>query len=159
MRLGSRRFMHQARPNEHHFVASCRVLRVVGGQEGVTLRPSQRTRGTSNASCSMESFSNLSPITVLHPNEAVALIRVHPYLQSIRRFRRSRKLGDEATPCCSAGFQTCRVADFQIGGRVNGVRSAGLETRDTADLEVCATPIAQSFTFSGVSDSNAGPSL
>jgi hypothetical protein len=43
----------------------------------------------------------------------------------------------------SAGFQTCRVADFQIGGASEVVRSAGLETgletRDTADLEVCAT--------------------
>src|SRR5688572_30983063 len=38
---------------------------------------------------------------------------------------------------CSAGFQTCCIADFQVG-RVFW-RSAGLETRDTADLEVCAT--------------------
>ena len=51
----------------------------------------------------------------------------------------------------SAGFQTCCIADFQIGSaagfraraisqasRVVGP-SAGLETRDTADLEVCAT--------------------
>src|SRR5437660_324415 len=42
MRIGSRRFMPKARPNEHHFVASCRVLRVVGGQEGVTLRPQRK---------------------------------------------------------------------------------------------------------------------
>ena len=34
----------------------------------------------------------------------------------------------------SAGFQTCCAADFQIG-----TPQAGLETRDTADLEVCAT--------------------
>jgi hypothetical protein len=33
-----------------------------------------------------------------------------------------------------AGFQTCRPADFPIGAD-----PAGLETRDTADLEVCAT--------------------
>ena len=39
-----------------------------------------------------------------------------------------------------AGFQTCRVADFPIGGAL--LRLAGLETRDTADLEVCATSVA-----------------
>jgi hypothetical protein len=39
----------------------------------------------------------------------------------------------------SAGFQTCCVADFQIGGLCDDMRFAGLETRDTADLEVCAT--------------------
>ena len=37
----------------------------------------------------------------------------------------------------SAGFQTCCIADFQVGSAV--LRPAGLETRDTADLEVCAT--------------------
>jgi hypothetical protein len=37
----------------------------------------------------------------------------------------------------SAGFQTCCVADFQVG--TGALRPAGLETRDTADLEVCAT--------------------
>ena len=41
------------------------------------------------------------------------------------------------TMLCSAGFQTCRVADFQVGSAA--VRPAGLETRGTADLEVCAT--------------------
>ena len=40
---------------------------------------------------------------------------------------------------CSAGFQTCCIADFQVGGTPAIVQSAGLETRDTADLEVCAT--------------------
>ena len=69
----------------------------------------------------------------------------------------------------SAGFQTCRIADFQIGKSYDVVRPAGLETRDwfvrsrslspsglaialprqslsrlpkplkSADLEVCAT--------------------
>jgi len=39
----------------------------------------------------------------------------------------------------SAGFQTCRVADFQIGRPSAFTRPAGLETCDTADLEVCAT--------------------
>jgi hypothetical protein len=37
-----------------------------------------------------------------------------------------------------AGFQTCCVADFQVG--ITALPPAGLETRDTADLEVCATP-------------------
>jgi len=34
----------------------------------------------------------------------------------------------------SAGFQTCCIADFQIGGSCDVVRCAGLETGDTADL-------------------------
>jgi hypothetical protein len=38
---------------------------------------------------------------------------------------------------CSAGFQTCCIADFQVGRTRDA--AAGLETRDTADLEVCAT--------------------
>ena len=37
------------------------------------------------------------------------------------------------------GFQTCRIADFQIGRTLDVVRLAGLETRDTAGLETCAT--------------------
>ncbi len=46
---------------------------------------------------------------------------------------------------CSAGFQTCCIADFQIGrtlpfcGTLNIEHVAGFETRDTADLEGCAT--------------------
>jgi hypothetical protein len=36
-----------------------------------------------------------------------------------------------------AGFQTCCVADFQVG--ITALPPAGLETRDTADLEVCVT--------------------
>ena len=47
-----------------------------------------------------------------------------------------------ATVGRSAGFPTCRIADFQIGGACGVVLSAGLETRDTADLEVCATLVA-----------------
>jgi hypothetical protein len=42
-------------------------------------------------------------------------------------------------PACSAGFQTCRAADFQIGRWWNVTVGAGLEARGTADLEVCAT--------------------
>jgi hypothetical protein len=38
-----------------------------------------------------------------------------------------------------AGFQTCCIADFQIGGASEHRALAGLETRDTADSEVCAT--------------------
>jgi len=37
----------------------------------------------------------------------------------------------------SAGFQTCRMADFQVGKALGITPFAGLETRDTADLEVC----------------------
>jgi hypothetical protein len=43
------------------------------------------------------------------------------------------------SPSSSAGFQTCCVADFQIGGTAFAGRPAGLEARDSADLEVCAT--------------------
>jgi hypothetical protein len=38
----------------------------------------------------------------------------------------------------SAGFQTCCIADFQIGRSSDVVRVAGLETGDTAGLETCA---------------------
>jgi NADH-quinone oxidoreductase subunit F len=47
--------------------------------------------------------------------------------------RRATALGS------SAGFQTCGIADSQIGKLGQGGRPAGLETRDTADLEVSAT--------------------
>ena len=40
---------------------------------------------------------------------------------------------------CSAGFQTCCIADFQVGRTPAVVQSAGLETRDTADLSVSAS--------------------
>lgn len=56
------------------------------------------------------------------------------------RPRSTRMLG----PCPamrSGGFQTCCIADFQIGSMRDAVRSAGLETRDTADLEVCAASV------------------
>jgi hypothetical protein len=43
------------------------------------------------------------------------------------------------SPSRSAGFQTCCVADFQIGGTAFAGLPAGLEARDTADLAVCAT--------------------
>jgi hypothetical protein len=38
----------------------------------------------------------------------------------------------------SADFQTCRVADFQIGAGCEVLRPAGLETRDTTGLETGA---------------------
>src|SRR5690242_19789762 len=38
----------------------------------------------------------------------------------------------------SAGYQCCRIAVFQVGRTCE--RPAGLETRDTAGLETCATP-------------------
>jgi len=44
----------------------------------------------------------------------------------------------------SAGFQTCCIADFQIGGAWNVGQRADLEIRDTAGLEVCATLAAAS---------------
>jgi hypothetical protein len=40
------------------------------------------------------------------------------------------------------GAGCCCIADFPIGRARDVVRSAGLETRDTADLEVCATLVA-----------------
>ena len=42
----------------------------------------------------------------------------------------------------SAGFQTCCIADFQVGRALAVVQAAGWETRDTADLEVGATGVA-----------------
>jgi hypothetical protein len=57
----------------------------------------------------------------------------------------------------SAGFQTCCIADFQVGGprhNPSALKSpppAGLETRDTADLEVCATNSTSEFGLNGLS--------
>ena len=45
-------------------------------------------------------------------------------------------------PSRSADFQVCRIADFQVGRAGELAPPAGLETRDTADLEVCATALA-----------------
>ena len=39
----------------------------------------------------------------------------------------------------SAGFQTCSIADFQIGAACDVVQAAGLETRDTAQRSEAAT--------------------
>ena len=45
----------------------------------------------------------------------------------------------KATQNRSAGFQTCCIADFQIGCALDVLRRAGLETGDTAGSEACAT--------------------
>ena len=63
---------------------------------------------------------------------------------SATRMARMRAQPDTAssragTGAGSAGFQTCCIADFQVGGAGAFVRLAGWETRDTADLEVCVT--------------------
>jgi len=53
--------------------------------------------------------------------------------------------------CRGAGFPTCCIADFPVGrpradaGAQNLSPSAGWETRDTADWEVCATNPASGF--------------
>lgn len=39
----------------------------------------------------------------------------------------------------SAGFSTCCIADFQIGEARRTTGAAGMESCETADLEVCAT--------------------
>ena len=60
------------------------------------------------------------------------------------RFRVTATEVGRVTPCApdrSAGFQTGCVADFQIGDVTDVLSYAGLETRDTADLEVCATKL------------------
>src|ERR1044071_4763623 len=54
----------------------------------------------------------------------------------------SRRFPGRAGKGCSAGFQTCCVADFQVGRAVEFGWAADLEIRDTADLEVCATLVA-----------------
>jgi hypothetical protein len=55
---------------------------------------------------------------------------------------RSCENGDDlvaVAPARSAGFQTCCIADFQVGNALRITQFAGLETRDTEDLEACAT--------------------
>jgi hypothetical protein len=47
----------------------------------------------------------------------------------------------------SAGFQTCCIADFQIGSACDVVRRAGLETGDTAGSEACATMLRFFYPF------------
>jgi hypothetical protein len=53
---------------------------------------------------------------------------------------------DFAVVQCSAGFQTCCIAGFQAGKTSQKLsRSADLEIRDTADLEVLRYKAAASF--------------
>jgi hypothetical protein len=59
--------------------------------------------------------------------------------QSKRRAHLDIAINRPAAPARGAGFQTCRIADFQVGKALEITRFAGFETRDTADLEVCAT--------------------
>ncbi|TMQ01667.1 MAG: hypothetical protein E6L09_02550 [Verrucomicrobia bacterium] len=54
-----------------------------------------------------------------------------------------RKFSSGATARRSAGFQTCCIADFQIGGACDVVPPAGLETRDTAQRGEAATNMIQ----------------
>ncbi len=50
-----------------------------------------------------------------------------------------RERPPDGAPARSAGFPTCCIADFQVGSGWGFGWLAGWETRDTADLEVCAT--------------------
>ena len=60
-------------------------------------------------------------------------------------FCRCRDTSGASAHCPRSGFQTCHIADFQIGNapelwrHLNYSRFADLEIRDTADLEVGAT--------------------
>jgi hypothetical protein len=50
-----------------------------------------------------------------------------------------RDVFSETRRAGGAGCQTCRIADFQIGGARNVTVAAGVKARETADGEVCAT--------------------
>jgi hypothetical protein len=56
----------------------------------------------------------------------------------------ARIFGGNPPAARSAGFQTCCVADFQVGRTHNIQQHAGVENRDKADLEVCATLVNNS---------------
>jgi hypothetical protein len=58
-------------------------------------------------------------------------------LHDLGRARGTYLFGRRLAALRGAGFQTCCVADFQVG--ITALPPAGLETRDTADLEVCVT--------------------
>jgi hypothetical protein len=82
------------------------------------------------------SAAGREPVGVLnkvsrHPDSSVC-VSIFALLSAGPAIRRD-------VPARSAGFQTCRIADFQVGRGLENARPAGLETRDTADLEVCAT--------------------
>src|SRR6266516_2455820 len=63
---------------------------------------------------------------------------IHPFYRSfsLGLSAAGRKFGDVF---CSAGFQTCCLADFQIRKRPDKGRSADWEVGDTAGLETCVT--------------------
>jgi hypothetical protein len=83
-----------------------------------------------------------------------AITTSHAALNPARCQRRDHKnwrqpeWSAEVPPLRSAGFPTCRIADFQVGKLAQLL--AGWETRDTADLEVCVTP---AMTFSRMASS------
>jgi hypothetical protein len=72
---------------------------------------------------------------VSNPVATIQLPQVHDSHWPQPRWRSLRKPR-------SAGFQTCCVADFQVGSAWNWSAAADVEIRDTADLEVCATGMA-----------------
>jgi DNA polymerase III alpha subunit len=92
----------------------------------------------------------LLPPTVNEPGPAFAVVRnPKSEVRSPKEARNSKAdepsavFGEQQTATDassrSAGFQTCCIADFQIGRPSANLQPAGLETCDTADLEVCAT--------------------
>jgi len=100
--------------------------------------PLRRLERESTRCCKRGCLNNGGP-----PSSAGAVARRH----GSRRHRVSTHAVWKIVPRCfqwnwpsrSAGFQTCCVADFQIGSTGFTVRPAGWEARDTADLAVCAT--------------------
>ena len=85
------------------------------------------------------SAAGVGPVGVLdkvsrHPDSSVC-VSIFALLSAGPAIRRD-------VPARSAGFQTCRIADFQVGKTLKSTPFAGLETRDTADLEVCATRVS-----------------
>ena len=91
----------------------------------------------------------------------------------MKKFSPETAAGASAHCLRSAGFQTCRIADFQIGNapklqrHLNYFRFTDLEIRDTADLEVGATegrcadapPTAVAAPLLGCSEANRNPFL
>jgi hypothetical protein len=99
--------------------------------------------GVTNASLqcvTLHQFQNESTPVLSRSRGEVGVVS----LSAIRQNRHQPRGFFKATTAglCSAGFQTCCIADFQVGRTPAIMQSAGLETRDTADLEVCATGVA-----------------
>ena len=80
------------------------------------------------------------------PTESVSAFAEEVLLPAFeaKLFAERTEAGSGAEPG-SAGFQTCRVADFEVGGGASSSgaskvpATAGLETCDTAGLEACGT--------------------